>query len=266
MVMDLFRDLSQVTKAIETNEEMAIRISDKDFIRIHDVTESWLFKNKKLCEMHNIAVEDYIVSRYAVLNLGLMRTGLSLAAQAIEKFLKCYLLAAGISMEETRKYSHKIMSIMRKVQEIYKKDELINFQQFCENLEKWYNSRYPDSSDPALQWMRGAIPDLDNFVNYLEENILLPEEIIHLKYAGGEMGNQWGSIFVRLFAGIYSQHRDALLIENIALSYRLNELQEKFFENRLAAVMPSKTLSETKEEIKRVEIVLYKHRETLKNG
>jgi hypothetical protein len=257
--MDMLREMSQVSGPVETQEEWGKRVSTEEFKSINKATRVWVSENEALQEMHEIAAEDYVTSRHAVLDLGLLRTGLALAAQAIEKFLKCYLLASGLTIEDTRKYSHKIHSLLEKAYETSAQKELLNYSGFCKELEKWYNSRYPDSLNPASQWMRSAIPEFDKFVCYLEEYMPIPPAVMHIKYGGGEMGNEWSSIFVRLFVATSSQHRAALLNENTVLISRLRELEKRFFTNRLAAAMPATTLKESMEHSNRVQAVVRKY-------
>ena len=257
--MDLLREMTQVRGPVETHEVTAKRISTEQFKNTNKATRVWLSENKVPCEMHELAVEDYITSRHAILDLGLFKTGLALAAQAIEKYLKCYLLAAGFTVEDTRKYNHKIQSLLEKAHETTKQNDLLSYSSFCKELEKWYNSRYPDSDNPASQWMRSAIPEFDKFVCYLEEHMPIPNAITHLKYGGGEMGHNWSSIFVRLFEATSSQHRAALLNENAVLISRLSEFEKRYFADRLAAVIPSSTLNESLEHSSRVQAVIRKY-------
>jgi hypothetical protein len=258
--MDLLREIAQVSGSVETQEDWVKRVSTEEFKGTNKATRVWVSENKALLEMHEIAIEDYVTSRHAVLDLGLLRTGLTLAAQAIEKLLKCYLLAAGLTVEDIwKKYGHKIQSLLEKAHETSSQKDLLSYSSFCKELEKWYNSRYPDSSNPASQWMRSAIPDFDKFVCYLEEHMPIPPEVTHLKFGGGEMGHQWSSVFVRLFDATSSQHRAALLNENTVLISRLCELEKKFFTNRLAAAMPASTLKESMEHSSRVQAVIQKY-------
>lgn len=259
--MDLLREMMQeVSGSVETHEEWAKRISTEQFKNTDKATRLWLSENKELCEMHELAVEDYITSRHAVLDLGLFKTGLALAAQTIERFLKCYLLAARFTIKNTRKYNHKIQSLLEKAHETTKQDDLLSYSNFCQELEKWYNSRYPDSYNPASQWTRSAIPKFDNFVCHLEEHMPMPKAITHLKYGGGEMGDDWSSIFVRLFKATSSQHRAALLNENTVLISRLSELEKRYLADRLAAAIPSSTLNESLEHFSRVQAVIRKYK------
>lgn len=258
--MDLLREMAQVSGPIGTQEEWVKRVSTEEFKNTYKATRVWVSENKPLQEMHEIAVEDYITSRHTVLDLGLLRTGLSLAAQAVEKFLKCYLLACGLTTEDIRKnYGHEIRSLLEKAHKTSSQHELRNYFGFCEELEKWYNSRYPDSLNPASRWMRSAIPEFDKFVCYLEEYMPIPPAVTHLKFGGGEMGHEWSSIFVRLFDATSSQHRAALLNENTVLISRLGELEKRFFANRLAAAMPATTLKESMEHSNRVQAVIRKY-------
>jgi len=257
--MDMLREMAQVSGPIETQEEWLKRVSTEEFKSTNQATKVWVSENQTLREMHEIAVEDYVTSRHAILDLGLLRTGLALAAQAIEKFLKCYLLASGLTIEDARKYNHKINALLEKAYDTSAQRELLNYSAFCKELEKWYNSRYPDSLNHASQWMRSAVPEFDKFACYLEECMPIPSTVMHLKYGGGEMGIEWSSIFVRLFGATSSQHRAALLNENTVLTSRLNELEKKFLLNRLTAAMPAITLKESMEHSNRVQAVIRKY-------
>ncbi|NNE94163.1 MAG: HEPN domain-containing protein [Verrucomicrobiales bacterium] len=254
--MDLLERLARVDGPIETQTETANRISDPNFVRTNRETRLWLSHNGDLRAMHEIAVEDYVTSRHAILDLGILRTGLALAAQSIEKFLKSYLLASGLTIGETRQHSHRIVDLLEKAHERTGQDHLLDYSGFCENLQKWYNSRYPDSNDPALRWMRNAVPEFDRFVCFLEEHIPLPTDIEHLKFGGGDLGHSWSSIFVRLFGDTFSQHRAALLSENGALITRIAEFETRFLSDRLAAGLPATTLRESREHSQRVEAII----------
>lgn len=255
----MLHEMSNVHKPVESEEERIRRISTDEFQETYQITCSWISSHMDLQQMHEVAVEDYIASRHAVLELGLLHTGLSLAAQAVEKFLKCYLLSCGLPIQEVRKRNHKLQNLLNDASNSSGQTILLSYKTFCEDLEKLYNSRYPDSSNPATQWMRDSVHELDRMVCYLEENLPIPIEVMHLKYGGGNMGHEWSSIFVRLFSETSSQHMPALFRENEVLISRFNELQEKFLKHRLASMIPANTLIEGMDNRKRMQEVIRKY-------
>lgn len=208
--------------------------------------QAWVAKNEQVRAMHEIAIEDYIAARHSVLQLGLFTVGFALAAQAIEKLLKCYLMLHGAKLVDMKKHLHNLDALLNVAASNSpalqaKKAEFANL---CKKLQAWYQSRYPFAPGAASEWMRADITPIDGMVVYLEEHMPLPEAVAPLVFAGGELGTQWNSIFVRLFSVTSGQHRHALVEENAALSGREQELHEKFVVARESSLLKAKTAHE----------------------
>ena len=260
-IRQMLSELMQIRGPIETREETLKRTSTEEFRAVHLATSAWYSTHMELVELHELAIEDYAASRNSVLALGLLHTGLVLAAQSIEKLLKCFLLAAGSTTSDTRRETHRITDLARKVHEQCGDDKILSYMRFSEDLEKWYNARYVDAHNRASGWSRSAIEKLDTLVLHLEEDMPMPPAVGHLKYGGGEMGHQWSSVFVRLFAVSFGQHRIALLMENPSLASRLEELEQAFLSRRLAAVLPAVTALENLEYNERTDAIMRKYQQ-----
>lgn len=251
----MFKELQAVGGPVESNEDWEKRIADEEFQKKYKAAQEWSVANSDVCRLHEIAIEDYIAGRYAVLQLGLFSTGFALCAQAVEKLLKCYLLLAGYSWSEMKKISHGIVILLDNAQKTSGQQDLANFLPFCQSLEKWYNSRYPGQRNTATQWMRNAVPDVDHMVCYLEECLPLPAVVAHFRYGGGDHGHQWCSVFVRLFNAMAYQHKLALLHENASLIQRLPEFESRFKADRLMAMLPAATAEEFAENSSRKDAI-----------
>lgn len=209
--------------------------------------QDWIEKNAHVTAMHEIAVEDYIAARHSVLALGLFTVGFALAAQAIEKLLKCYLMLGGAQLADMKKQLHKLDSLLSAAAEDNPSllARQVEFGGFCSKLQAWYQSRYPFAPGSASEWMRADISCVDDMVVYLEEEMPLPANVASLKYSGGNQGLQWNSVFVRLFSALSQQHREALLSENAALEGRELELRERFLDSRKACLHQAQTAEES---------------------
>ena len=201
--------------------------------------EGEFWSNLALRQLHEIAIEDYITGRSAVLHLGLSKTGLALAAQAVEKLCKCYLILAG---KEARSHGHEVDKLLAAVISLGH-DHLKRHTAHCDRLKRWYAARYHDSVNKANSWGVADVAPLDELVYELEEGMPLPESVAHLKYGGGPSGMLWDSIFVRMFEATSQQHWHALLDRNEPLTRNSAALNERFLANR-SKVMPAETPAE----------------------
>jgi len=254
-------DISKFTNGLgETFQQSHARMQDTAFIACSHETDQWLAANPQLREMHELAVEDYITARHAIGELGLFRSGLPLAAQAVEKLLKCHLLAYGVPLSKVGSYGHKLPKLLLAVSKLGT-PELGDHIDFCKQLESWYFTRYPEESPKAMEWMRSAVVPLDKLVISLDEKIPMPKIVEHLKYGGGISGHAWRSTFVRIFVATSSQHVSALVKENLQLQPRLPELQKRFNECRRMCAIPAMTLEESQEHIRQMEALTFGCRE-----
>jgi hypothetical protein len=140
--------------------------------------------------MHEIAIEDYIGARHSVLQLGLFTVGFALAAQAIEKLLKCYLMLDGAQLADMKKHSHNLDALVNAAASNSPalQAKKAGFANLCAKLQAWYQSRYPVGPGSASEWMRADIAPIDGMVVYLEEHMPLPEAVAPLVFAGGNSG------------------------------------------------------------------------------
>lgn len=256
-LIQMLNELNAVGGPVESHEDWEKRTGDDGFRNRCKIAQEWSVQNSDLCRMHEIAIDDYIAGRHAVLQLGLFNAGFALCAQAVEKLLKCYLLLAGQSLVQVKKYWHNIVDLLGEAHTTSGQQDLKKFGPFCRDLETWYSGRYPGGGNIAL--MRSSIRSLDSLVCHLEEFMPLPKEVDHLRYGGGEHGHQWFSIFVRLFSAAARQHKLALLQENEYLSQRLTELEQRFKANRLLAILPAATEAEFAQHQRRVAAVERKY-------
>lgn len=227
-------------------------IENEDFQLHFRQLQTWQMENASVLSMHEIATQEYIAGRSAVLQLGLFTAGFSLLAQSVEKLLKCYLLLNGRNLDDFKnkkryKNGHDISALLADSAKLSNQPVLDNYAPLCGELFKWYQSRYPSAPNSANRWQVSDLPQIDELICHLEENMPLPPEFKHLIYGGGEMGGVWRSAFVRLFTATTSQHRAALLFQNHILEPRHDELYTKFLASRRYCAMPAETVHEFRE-------------------
>ncbi len=68
-----------------------------------------------------------------------------LAQQAVEKYIKAYMVYKGLQIQKT----HNIKSLLKKVSEDLKLDS--ELKKRCEIISKYVSSRYPDSKKPNIE-------------------------------------------------------------------------------------------------------------------
>src|ERR1700722_14109372 len=90
------------------------------------------------------ATKDYAAARCLLQN-GLL-TGLVMGAQAIEKFLKAYLLFHD-PRRKVRKLSHSLPELLREAGALLPNLSLMNFAPVAEKFDRHYATRYPDNPD-----------------------------------------------------------------------------------------------------------------------
>jgi HEPN domain-containing protein len=225
---------------LETLEEQHRRLQTDQVQSAARAVDDWWSKNKKACDFHSLAVEDYILARAGGLHFGLLHSSLATAAQAVEKYLKAYLIALG----QPHKYKHDIPKLLAAVERNCPTLDLTSYREFAGSLKRWYEWKYPDAQEAQKSWYRDAVHQLDSLVYLLEENFPMSPEVSHLKYGGGNLGIQWTSIFVRMFASSYAQHRHALLLGNNILEPKASALWARFADARMLAPMPATTREE----------------------
>ncbi|MBI1868827.1 MAG: hypothetical protein HYS06_11135 [Methylocystis sp.] len=144
------------------------------------------FEVKRFFEEHSgatkllrVATQDYAASRCLLLN-GLF-PGLVLGAQAIEKFLKAYLLFNDPNLK-VRGLSHSLPDILKDTGSLFPQLQLSRFAPLVEKFVAHYAARYPDNPDGSISKTTADLFELDPFVVFLNENMPCPRNV---KYRTG---------------------------------------------------------------------------------
>lgn len=125
------------------------------------------------------ATDDYAVARCTLLN-GLF-PGLVSAAQAVEKYLKAFILFLD-STKNVRRLSHSLKDLAAQVLTLQPELALSRYNLLIERLEKHYQTRYPDNPDASTQQSTGELEEIDDLIVFLNEAMPIPPEV---KYRSG---------------------------------------------------------------------------------
>jgi HEPN domain-containing protein len=141
---------------------------------------------RSFCEEHSsatrlllVAAQDYAAARCLLQN-GLL-TGLVLGAQAIEKFLKAYLLFKNPDCA-VRRLSHSLPRLLREASALFPELPLAEFAPLADKFGRHYATRYPDNPDASTSMTSADLIELDTFVVFLNENMPCPR---HVKFRSG---------------------------------------------------------------------------------
>ena len=126
-----------------------------------------------------VATHDYAAARCLLLNLHF--PGLVLGAQAIEKFLKAYLLFND-PRRNVRKLSHSLPKLLDEVDAIFPALLLHKYAEVVEKFSGHYQTRYPDNPGASSSRTTADLADLDEFIIFLNENLPCPKNV---KYRTG---------------------------------------------------------------------------------
>lgn len=141
----------------------------QDYSRIHSSATLMLFH----------AANDYAAARCLCLS-GFFE-GLVLGAQAIEKFLKAYLLLAD-PIRPVRKLSHGLSGLLGEVEKLHPALGLGRFSSTVQKFRGHYQTRYPDNADASKSMTTADLRELDELVIFLNENLPCPKNV---KYRTG---------------------------------------------------------------------------------
>jgi len=140
----------------------------------------------KFCREHSaatrlllVATQDYAAARCLAQNL--LLTGLVLGAQALEKYLKAYLLLNNPS-RNVRTLSHSLPRLLREVDGLAPHLLLLRFMPLAERFNAHYLARYPDNPDASKTMTTADILELDELIILLNDNLPCP---ITVKYRTG---------------------------------------------------------------------------------
>lgn len=124
------------------------------------------------------AADDYVGSRCCILN-GLPLVGLVFGAQAVEKFLKAFLLFDNpqLTTKDLKKFRHKLPNLAKAVESTGRLT-LSNHAAFIENLEAHYQTRYPDNPGQSKRASTAERAALDRLVMDVVVHMPAPEEVM----------------------------------------------------------------------------------------
>ena len=109
-----------------------------NFVELQEFTTHHI----KAVEFVIAATEDYAACRCCLLN-GLF-SGLYLGAEAVEKYLKAFLLYVDPTIDVRKEYSHGITKLAAKACSLKPGSDLSQFTKVIDRLEMHHNNRYPD--------------------------------------------------------------------------------------------------------------------------
>ena len=143
--------------------------------------------NTRAIEFLAAATDDYIASRCCLLNG--MFPGLRLGAEAVEKFLKGFVLFDNPSLDVENMYNHRIWAIAEDASKVEPSFAPAKLNYVLKRLETHYQNRYPYDDNAAIIRKRPKKPrpkptrsmstgehaGLDDLVLYICECLPIPE-------------------------------------------------------------------------------------------
>jgi hypothetical protein len=100
--------------------------------------------------------------------------GLRLGAEAIEKYLKAFILY-GDASQDVRKYNHRIKDLAQVASRLELRFNASQFSPFIDRLETHYHQRYPDVHDFKRDASTGELVGIDELVLHICECLPIPE-------------------------------------------------------------------------------------------
>lgn len=138
-------------------------------------------QNSKASTLLVTAAQDYAAARCLLLN-HLVSSGLVMGAQAIEKFLKAYILLKRPT-ENIRRSKHSLVELLKKSDQLYPVLGMSQYLMMLKRYEDYYDNRYPDNNVALEAGMSSAeVFELDEFILFLNDNLSMP---IEAKYSTG---------------------------------------------------------------------------------
>jgi hypothetical protein len=128
---------------VKLQDKERMHVSSAAFTAMHQFCSD----NSKATHFLLTAAHDYASARCLLLN-GLVSGGLGAGAQAIEKFLKAYILLKNPAhkVDELR---HRLTTILKTVDRLSPSLGLSKFTALTDRFGRHYQSRYPDNADAS---------------------------------------------------------------------------------------------------------------------
>ena len=126
-----------------------------------------------------VATDDYAGARCCISNSLLV--GLVLGAQAVEKYLKAFILFKN-PLENVKGKRHKISELAKTASTCCPSFSLEKYAEFIKRLEQHYETRYPDNPNASENISSSEIDELDQLVIFINEQMELPLEVKYRSY------------------------------------------------------------------------------------
>src|ERR1035441_2141741 len=140
-----------------------------DFARTHKASTLLLM----------VATNDYAAARCRAENM--LSRSLVMGAQALEKYLKAYLVMVNPS-RNVRKLSHDITKLLQEVDGLAPNLSLSRFMPLAQKFNGHYRTRYPDDPRASTNMTTADIIELDELILCINENLPCPKTV---KYRSG---------------------------------------------------------------------------------
>jgi HEPN domain-containing protein len=127
----------------------------------------------------NQASQNYASARCLLLN-GLLG-GLVFGAQAIEKFLKAYILFNDPN-RDVKKFLHSLVKLAQEVASLYPQIDFSKYAPLAQKFASHYATRYPGDPAASTSMTTADLSELDECVIFLNENLPCPRNV---KYRTG---------------------------------------------------------------------------------
>ena len=128
--------------------------------------------NREAGEFVIAATDDYAACRCCLLN-GLF-PGLRLGAEAIEKYLKAFVLYGDPSLK-VKNYLHSIKDLASVASSLEPRFDSVRFGHVIDRLETHYRHRYPNVPDFKLDASTSELLEIDEIVLHISECLPIPE-------------------------------------------------------------------------------------------
>jgi HEPN domain-containing protein len=118
------------------------------------------------------AAHDYAAARCLLLN-GVVSGGLGMGAQAIEKFVKAYILLKNPAAN-VEKFRHSLTKLSSGADNLSPALGLSKYSALMDRFERHYRSRYPDNANASTSMYSDEILPLDEFIMFINDNLPCP--------------------------------------------------------------------------------------------
>ena len=173
---------------------------------------------------------DYVACRCCLLN-GVLLPGFRLAAEAIEKYLKAFILYCDPTFD-VEAYNHRIRKIAAEANRFEPHFNTRLFRRVFKRLETHYRRRYPDARNLPHQASGAELVEIDELVLHICDCLPIPEELKFRIYGPFCFLCRSNASQVQPYAKWLEQKNLALKRRKANLLLRYNAVERQLGENR----------------------------------